>query len=325
MNQSVYPLQHERILIRVRGEDVHVPSLKLGGCRVLATGHWLKTAQVFDEELVAADAMLSPSLAIEAVRASHLRADLYSFARPYQSADPGFTYASEPDNLAVVSTSSSDVWWTGLSQESRKNIRLAAKRGVVVRPVKFDDQLVAGIKRIYDETPVRQGRHFWHFGRDFERVKTMNATYLERSQFIGAYVGDELIGFIKYIRVDRVAVLIQILSMEAHRDKRTIYALLRAAVELCHQQGLESLTYGKYDYGVHRDSSLTEFKRRIGFVEHVFPRYFVPLTSLGRLSLAMGLHHGWRQAMPMGLTTWLHQTRTKILRTVYKDAVRRND
>jgi hypothetical protein len=324
MNQDTYPLQQERILIRVRGEDVHVPSLNLGDCRILTTGRWLKIAQVFDEELVEAQAFPSPSLAIEAVRSSRLRADLYSFARPYQSADPGLNYASEPDNLASLSTGSYDVWWTGLSQESRKNVRLAAKRGVVVRPVKFDDQLVSGIKRIYDETPVRQGRRFWHFGRDFERVKTMNATYLERSQFIGAFVGHELIGFIKYIRVDRVAVLIQILSMDAHRDKRAIYALLREAVELCNQQGLESLTYGKYNYGVNRDSSLSEFKRRTGFVEHVFLRYFVPLTYVGKLSLATGLHHGWRKAMPVGLTSLLHQTRAKVLRTVYKGAERRN-
>jgi hypothetical protein len=325
MNQTAYPLQRERILIRVRGEDVHVPSLNVGGCQIVTTGHLLKTAHVFDEELVEAGAFPSAKQVIEVVRSNRLRADVYSFARPNQSTDLDCPYRTEPDNLAVLSTSSYDSWWTGLPQESRKNVRLAAKRGVVVRPVKFDDHLVAGIKLIYDETPVRQGRRFWHFGRDFERVKTMNATYLDRSQFIGAFVGDELIGFIKYIRVDGVAVLIQILSLEAHRDKRAIYALLRETVELCHQQGLDSLTYGKYNYGVNRDSSLSEFKRRTGFVEYVFPRYFVPITSIGRLSLATGLHQGWRRAVPVGLTTWLHQTRSKVLRTVYKAATRRND
>ena len=36
-------------------------------------------------------------------------------------------------------------------------MRRAEKRGVVVREVPFDDDLVRGIVEIYDETPIRQG------------------------------------------------------------------------------------------------------------------------------------------------------------------------
>ena len=150
-----------------------------------------------------------------------------------------------------------------------------------MRPVAFSDELVTGIKQIYDETPVRQGRRFWHYQKPLERVRMLNSTYLDRSQFVGAYVADELIGFIKYIRVDQTAILIQILAKDGHRDKRTINALLRQTVELCSRQGLALLTYGKFDYGLNQESSLTEFKRRNGFTELRFPRYFVPLTLMG--------------------------------------------
>ncbi len=183
-----------------------------------------------------------------------------------------------------------------------------------MRTVTFDDSLVSGIKRIYDETPIRQGKHFWHYRKDLESVRVMNATYLERSHFIGAFLDNELVGFIKYIRVDRTAVLIQIIALEAHRDKRPIYALLKYTMELCQQQGLSVLTYGKFNYGIDQDSSLTEFKRRNGFTEMRFPRYFVPLTLKGQLAVATGLHLGIRNLIPVPITTLLHKTRSRLLR-----------
>ena len=88
-------------------------------------------------------------------------------------------------------------------------------------PGGVDDDFVKGIKAIYDETPMRQGRRFWHYqpSRSRARCEAMNATYLERSQLVGAYLENEMVGFVKYIRVDATAVLIQILAMDAHRDK----------------------------------------------------------------------------------------------------------
>jgi hypothetical protein len=310
--------------IRVRGEDVEVPSVPIGRCRVIVTGRWLRTARLFDEELVERAHAPSPSAAVDAMRDARLRADVFTFAAPFGSSSHVYPYPVVEDNLAVLSTKSYDHWWTGLPQESRRNVRLAAKRGVVARPAEFDEQLVAGIKRVYDETPVRQGRRFWHFDRDIGRVRMMNATYLPRSQFIGAYVGRELVGFIKYVRVDEVAVVIQILAMELHREKRAVYALLRQAVELCQSQGLEFMTHGKFSYGVDRDSTLSEFKRRTGFAEHRFPRYFVPLTTLGNLAVRTGMHLGWRKALPIELTTVMRRVRAGVVRGVNKRTAHRS-
>jgi hypothetical protein len=53
-----------------------------------------------------------------------------------------------------------------------------------------------------------------------------NATYLERSEFLGAYLNDGLIGFIKIIYVDKIATLIQSISKIEHRDKRATNAFL---------------------------------------------------------------------------------------------------
>ena len=213
----------------------------------------------------------------------------------------------------MVPTSSFDAWWTALPQESRKNVRLAEKRGVVVRTVPFDDELVHGIKKIYDETPVRQGRPFWHYGKSFEAVKKENLTYLDRSVFVGAYVDEKLIGFIKFIQVDEVATLIQILAMAEHRDKKPMNALLKHTMEVCAQKGLAYLTYGKYNYGVNQDSSLAEFKRRNGFIEIRFPRYFVPMTALGKIAISTGLYKGWKTLIPATLRQRLLTARARVL------------
>jgi hypothetical protein len=307
-------MQIESLEIRLRGRNTNVPSARIDSCTVIATGKWLKTAQLFDEELVEEADFPDVGRLISCLREIALPADVFTFARRVETSTPKYEFPFEWDNLAVAATTSFDNWWNGLPQESRKNIRLATKRGVIVRTVAFDDSFVRQIKGIYDETPIRQGKQFWHYHKDLESVRVMNATYLDRSHFIGAFLGDKLIGFIKYIRVDRTAVLIQIIAMDAHRDKRPIYALLRHTMELCQQQGLSVLTYGKFNYGINQHSSLTEFKRRNGFAEMRFPRYFVPLTPKGQLAVATGLHLGIRNLVPVPITTLLHKTRSHLLK-----------
>ena len=98
-----------------------------------------------------------------------------------------------------------------LPQETRKNVRRASKRGVSVRVVQFDDTSYKVFKDIYDESPVRQGTRFWHYGKNLATMKMENETYLERSEFIGAYHNHELIGFMKFVYVDRAAIIMQIL------------------------------------------------------------------------------------------------------------------
>jgi hypothetical protein len=215
----------------------------------------------------------------------------------------------ETDNVAVIDTSDFKAWWEGLPQEARKNTRRAAKRGVVVAEAPFDDRLVRGIKAVYDESPVRQGRKFWHYGKDLDTVRRENGTYLERSTFLVAQLGEEIIGFMKWVRVGDVARIMQILCMNAHQDKRPIIALISKAAEVCHAQGVKYLVYSKYTYGNKGDSSITEFKRRLGFRQLDFPRSHVPLTAWGRVALKLGLHRGWTGLIPAPLLQKLLQWR----------------
>ena len=118
----------------------------------------------------------------------------------------------------------------------RRAVRKAAKAGVVVKVAEFDDAFVQGIVSINNETPIRQGRRFWHFQKSFDAVKRENSTYAERNAFLGAYYQDELIGFIRMTYADKVANIVQLLSMIKHYDKRPANALIAKAVEICEQK-----------------------------------------------------------------------------------------
>src|SRR5205823_2613153 len=104
--------------------------------------------------------------------------------------------------------------------------------GVVVKEAEFDDAFVEGIRHINDETPVRQGRTFWHYQKDFETVKAENSTYADRNIFIGAYYENELIGYVRMTTAGSVAHVINILCKQQHYDKRPANALLAKAVEI---------------------------------------------------------------------------------------------
>ena len=90
----------------------------------------------------------------------------------------------------------------------------------------------------------------------------------------------------------------QILSMEAHYDKRPMNALLAKAVEVCSERGMSWLVYGKYVYGNKQQSTIGEFKRRNGFRQVNYRRYFVPLTWRGRVAMRLRLHRGLLGLLP---------------------------
>jgi len=223
--------------------------------------------------------------------------DLFSFSDAEPALDQRFSCHIEWDNVAVIRTGTYEAWWSALSQDARRNVRLAEKRGVTVKAVPFDDKFVEGIKGIYDETPIRQGRRFWHYGKNFENVKKENSTYVERSEYIAAYLKDELIGFIKMVYVGKTARIMQILSKNQHFDKRPAKRTHRQGGGISCQKGMSYLAYCRYVYGTKKSSSITEFKRRNGFEELRSP-LLLSLTLKGRLALRLGLHQGVRNLLP---------------------------
>jgi hypothetical protein len=207
----------------------------------------------------------------------------------------------EWDNLAVLPVSTFDHWWTQqITSFPRNRARQAEKKGVVLREVPFDDTLVKGIWEIYNETPVRQGRRFPHYGKDIQAVYREEATYLDSSVFIGAFLGESLIGFIKLVHDETrtQAGLMNILSMNRHRDKAPTNALIARAVKSCAERSISYLVYSNFAYGEKQASSLSRFKEVNGFGRIDLPRYYVPLTGIGRVAFQLGLHRKLVERIP---------------------------
>lgn len=283
-----------------KGKVVRVPAFDLMGTTVVVKGKWIKMASVRGEDWVETE-LQDPEASVRELKAQRsrgLRADIFTFSQQLPATLPKYDYAMELESIAAIPVVTFSDWWTNrVSSDLRKDVRKAKKLGVVVRPVSFDDEFVRGIKDIYDETPIRQGRPFWHYNKEFNEVKIANASYLERAQFLGAFWGDELIGFLKIVYVNHIARLMQILSKDAHRNKRPMNALIASAVEVCEMKGCSHLTYGNYRYPQGADS-VTAFKHRNGFEEFLIPRYYVPLTWRGALAVCLGLHRGARELVP---------------------------
>ena len=239
--------------------------------------------------------------AIDAVRRCGARIDLFTFMQPVSQPSPRYDYALEWDNFAALPVTTFDDWWTRqINGKTRNMVRRAEKSGVVVREVPFDDALVAGISAIYNECPTRQGKPFWHYGKDLATVRAENATFLDRSVFIGAFLDTKLIGFAKLVSDEHRGQggLMQILAMIEQRDKAPANALIAQAVRSCAERGIPYLVYAKFAYANKQQDSLTDFKEYNGFRRIDVPRYHVPLTALGRIALRMGLHDGLRNHVP---------------------------
>jgi hypothetical protein len=296
--------------IAVRGKVVRVPSAQIDGRTVITTGKWLKIVTVQDEELVEGATVPDPESFVSQLKERGPSADIFTFAQKLPHTLPSHTYHFEWDNLAIIPITTYSNWWEKRVESSvRRAVKKAAKSGIVVKLAEFDDKFVEGICGINNETPIRQGREFWHYQKSFDDVKRENSTYPGRNTFLGAYYQDELIGFMRIIHADSVASVVQLLSMMKHYDKRPANALIAKAVEICEQQGAAYLMYCNYIYNDPK-SSLTEFKRRSGFEQALVPRYYIPLTPKGKIALSLGFHKKLVQRIPTPVVTRLLKLRT---------------
>jgi len=303
-------LATDQMEIRVKGRSVRVPSAQINGRTVLITGRWLHIAAVHDEELVEGEPVANPDSFVAQLKETGLNADIFTFAQNLPESAPRHKYHLEWDNLAVIPTTTFSEWWEKRVESSvRRAVRKAAKSGVTVKIAEFDDAFVQGIVSINNETPIRQGKAFWHFQKSFDAVKFENSTYPGRNLFLGAYYQDELIGFIRIIYTDKVASIIQILSKIKHYEKRPTNALIAKAVEICERKGISYLMYCNYVYNDPK-SSLTEFKRRNGFEQVLLPRYYIPLTLKGKIAIRLGLHRELVKRIPKPIVAQLLKIRS---------------
>ena len=275
------------------------------------TGGGIRTAKLRDEWYRDIE---SPTDLVERLkeeqRQGRLRADLFTFWQRIPEVKRKYDYFTEWESVAALPIKNYDFWWEQqINPKIRNMVRKAEKRSVEIRIVPYTDEFVSGITKIFNESPTRQGRSFWHFGKTFETVKKEFAKNLFREELIGAYYRNELIGFIMLADAGKFAVTSQILGSIHHRDKSPINALLAKAVQICADRNFSHLVYASWVEG-----TLGDFKRHNGFERVDLPRYYVPLTLKGRLSLRGHLHHGVTGLFPPRVLTLLKSLRSTYYR-----------
>jgi hypothetical protein len=258
-----------------------------------------------------------PRALVEDLRKSGARIDLFTFIQRLPDTKPKFDFPMEWDNFAALPLTTFDDWWNKqIGFKARNKAKQAEKKGVVLRETPFSEDLVRGICAIYNECPIRQGRRFPHFGKDMQTVYREEATYLDKSVFIGAYFEDKLIGFIKIV-IDETgtqAGLMNIVSLIRQRDKAPTNALVAHAVRACASRGVSFLTYSNFSYGKKQSDSLSDFKERNAFQKMEVPRYYVPLTAWGSVAFKLGLHHRMSDRIPESVAERLRKFREEWYR-----------
>ena len=217
----------------------------------------------------------------------------------------------------MLEIKSYDDWWQEIGKKTRNIVRKAEKSGIKVSIVEPSDKLAEGIWKIYNETPIRQGRAFTHYGESLQTVKK-NIHDEKNNTFISAYIGEELVGFIQLAYGDQIAIVSNLLSMQVHWDKSVNNALLAKAVEVCASKGQKWLMYGRM--GNH--PSLDKFKGNNGFAKVKIARYYIALSRKGRLAIRLGLQKELRDSLINSQNTlkdplisasnWASRTKVKL-------------
>ena len=279
------------------------------GREIKVSGKLLRIARVHGDKYKFLD---DPRPVIEGIKGLKARIDLFTFMQRLPETSPKFAYPMEWDNLAALRISTYEQWWTKqIDNKTRNMVRRAEKRGIDVREVPFSDALVEGIWEIYNETPMRQGKLFPHYGKDLKTVHREEATHLESSIFIGAFYEEKLVGFMKLVfdEIGTQAGVMNLVSLVAHRDKAPANALIAQAVQSSADRGRLYLVYSGFSYGKKQRDSLSDFKKNNGFEKMNLPRYYVPLTAMGRLAFRLGIHHGFSEYVPESAAAKLRELR----------------
>ncbi|MGH9404201.1 MAG: hypothetical protein ACRD5K_20100 [Candidatus Acidiferrales bacterium] len=254
-----------------------------------------------------------PEPLLETLRKCGTRIDLFTFLQRLPETSPKYPYPMDWDNFAVLPVTTFDHWLKHqIRFAPRGRVRQAEKKGVSTREVAFDETLVRGIWEIYNECPVRQGTAFAHYGRDIQTVRRLEATFLDKSVFIGAFLGDQMIGFAKLTHDETrtQANLMNIVSMVRHSDKCPTNALIAQAVRSCAERKIAYLVYQKFSYGKKGSDGLSQFKKVNGFERIDLPRYYVPLTPWGRAAIRLRLHQPLADRLPQPMVSKLRDLRS---------------
>jgi hypothetical protein len=291
-----------KVEIRPKGAPVLVDAVKIKNNVFIISGNVLKTATLEKEWEEDVD---DPAQAIRELKKASIRIDILNFWQRIPETEPKYPYYREWREVAAIPITDFKHWWDKqVNCKTRNMVRKSQKMGVQVRQVEPDDDFVRGVTGIYNQSPLRRGKPFRHYGKDFETVKHELSDVQGKAIYVGAYHNNELIGFIQFVLADRDATVTLILDNLSHRDKAPMNGMIAKAIEICATRKIPYLTYTLWRRGEHG-----EFQKHNGFVPIQVPEYYVPLTLRGWVALRVGLHKGVRGVLPESMMARLLRLR----------------
>lgn len=292
--------------IRSKGVPVTVDAVRINGQTFLASGRLMKTAEL---KYIWEEDVRDPELVIRELKNGPLKVDILKFWQRIPDTEPKFPYYHEWRYPASIPITTHKQWFEKqIKKTARTKIRKAERLGLKVREEQLSDELIRGIMEIYNESPLRRGKPFWHYGKDFETVKKELSQDLEKCMFVTAYWNGELIGFIKFFFLDRYAKTTLILDKVSRRDVGSMNSLISKIIEICADRNIPYFVYSYWRRGDHG-----QFQESNGFIKTAVPEYFVPLTTRGRLALLLNLHRGIKGWIPEKMMILLLDLRAKLL------------
>jgi len=291
--------------------------ISIDGQEFIIRGRLCRTVQLkeeWDEDI------LEPNKIIDEIKRRKIGADIFTFTQRLPDLYPKYNFPIIYDNIAVLPITTFEYWWTKQAfKQVRKNVRRSERKGVIIKRVELDNKIIKGIQEIYNETRIRRGTINRHYGMSFEQTKQANITYLDRSYFIGAFLGEELIGFIKLVttKTKNFARTMGIEGKIKYRGIGYMHALLAEAVKICEEENIPYIVYGKFVYGSKGPDSLTMFKVYSGFQKMEVPRYYVPISMRGRVLFKIGLHKPLIEIIPGFILRALLRIRKLFYEAIY--------
>ncbi|MES2467153.1 MAG: hypothetical protein V4675_07625 [Verrucomicrobiota bacterium] len=260
---------------------------------LLVSGSFFRTARLRHEWC---DFLENVPEFIQALAQRPLHADLFTFVDELHVEVARHSYHAEPISIAILPVESYAKWWDGMGFKARNKVRKAQKSGAEVRVIELNEMLARGVEKIYNECPIRQGRKFYHYGKRSPEILTELSSFPDESIFVGVYLHEELIGFMKLFKGQAVLRTVHIIATIQHRDLNVMDLLIAKAVELCDLHQVRSLQYGSWT-----DGGIGAFRSKHGFKPVTLSRYFVPLNWRGAFMLKTMLHHPLRERLPTSL------------------------
>jgi hypothetical protein len=309
-------MEKKEAFINIKGKKTKVTEYFIDNKKFVIKGKIVKTVLLKDEWF---DEIESPNFVVDELKKINVKIDLFSFVQRLPETQPKFDFHFVWDNVAAIPVETYEKWiTTQIKRQARNKIRKSVKEGITVKVVEFNDEFIKEFSKIINETPIRQGRPYWHYGKNFDSIKRDYITYFDKATYLGAYYKEELIGFVKLVNADRFMRMMGIISMMKYRDLAPMNALVAKSVEICAKSKTPFLVYDKAIYGKKKQGALLDFKKYNGFMQINIPRYFIPLTFWGKIAIKLKLFRRSNEYFPEGLIYLLIKIREKYYNFKYR-------